>query len=194
MTAFPDFLTSVAPANPLAESIEFRTLASEYESGLEVTKQKRLFARRHFDLKYQTITLAEAKTLWQFYLSRKGKHLPFNLFLPFANDYTGEYVGTGNATTVIYNLPCKTSSARAIYVANQLQTSGTDYTFSAATGEDGADKITFAVAPTLGQYITCDFTGRLKIRGKFAEDQMTFETFYNRLANTGLKIKGLLNA
>lgn len=195
MVAFPDLLTSVRPINPLSESIEFRTLSSEYESGAQVTKQKRLFPLRAYPLKYKSITKDNARILWQFFMGRKGKHLPFNLFHPFEDDYIGEYVGTTDGSTTIYNLPSKMASGYTVYVGGVAKAGGgVDYTFAATGGEDGADKITFAVALAAGQYITIDFTGRLKVRCKFGEDMMSFETFRNRLVTTGLTLKGLLNA
>ncbi|MBU2538079.1 MAG: DUF2460 domain-containing protein [Proteobacteria bacterium] len=194
MTAFPDLLASVRPSNPLAESIEYRTLVSEYESGREATKQKRLFPKRSFPLKYKNITVANARILWQFFMSRRGKHLPFNFFHPFEAVYVGEYVGTADGATAIYNMPSKLASGYTVYVGGVAKASGVDYTFTAEGGEDGADKITFAAPPAAGQHITCDFSGRLKVRCKFGEDVMNFETFYNRLVTTGLTLKGQLNA
>lgn len=195
MTAFPDLLTGARPVNPFSESIEFRTLGSEYEGGESVTKQKWLFPKRSFPLKYKNITTANARTLWQFFMGRKGKHLPFNVFLPWASPYTGEYVGTGTGTTAIYNLPSMLASGYTVYVGGAEQTGGgVDYTFTAAGGEDGADKITFTTPPAAGAYITFDFSGRLKVRCKFGEDLMSFDTFYNRLVTTGLTLKGQLNA
>ncbi|MFA7347266.1 MAG: DUF2460 domain-containing protein [Desulfurivibrionaceae bacterium] len=195
MTLLPDFLTGVRPNNPFSESIEFRTLVSEYEDGSAVSKQKWLFPKRAFQLKYTKRTVAAGRTLWQFYLSRKGKHLPFNVFLPFASEYVGEYVGTGDGATTIYNLPCKLASGYTVYVGGAAKASGgVDYTFTAMGGEDGADKITFVSAPAAGQHITIDFSGILKVRCKFGEDIMSFETLYNRLVSTGLTLKGQLNA
>jgi hypothetical protein len=194
MTAFPDMLTEVEAVEPFSESIEFRTLGSEYEGGESVSKQKWLFPKRTFPLKYKDTSVAKARLLWQFFLSRKGKHLPFNFFYPFSSAYVGEYVGTGTGSTTIYNLPSKTASGYAVYVGGAAMTAGIDYTFTAAGGEDGADKITFTVAPAAGQYITMDFSGFLKVRCKFGEDLMSFDTFYNRLVSTGLTLKGQLNA
>jgi len=152
MTAFPDLLTGARPVNPFSESIEFRTLGSEYEGGESVTKQKWLFPKRSFPLKYKNITTANARTLWQFFMGRKGKHLPFNVFLPWASPYTGEYVGTGTGTTAIYNLPSMLASGYTVYVGGAEQTGGgVDYTFTAAGGEDGADKITFTTPPAAGR-------------------------------------------
>ena len=66
--------------------------------------------------------------------------------------------------------------------------------FGSEGGTDGADKITCNTAPPVGSRLTFSFTGRLKVRAKFAEDMFSFETFYDRLANAGIKLKGLLNA
>lgn len=68
-----------------------------------------------------------------------------------------------------------------------------DYALESGAGADGADRVTFSIAPNDGARITYDFTGLLKIRGRFAEDSMTYETFYDRLVFTGLQIRGLLN-
>lgn len=194
MTIFPELLATVRPINPLSESIEYRTLTSEYESGDEVTKQKRLFPRRTMPLKYQNITVANARILWQFFMACRGKHLPFNFFHPFESVYVGEYVGTGDGVSAIFNLPSKLASGYTVYVSGVAQTAGVAYTFTAEGGEDGADKITFATPPPPGQHVTIDFSGRLKVRCKFGEDVMSFETFYNRLVTTGLTLKGRLNA
>ncbi len=194
MTAFPDLLTGVRPINPFSESIEFRTLGSEYDSGESATKQKWLFPKRSFPLKYKNITTANARILWQFFMSCKGKHLPFNVFLPWESEYVGEYVGTTDGVTTIYNLPSKMASGYTVYVGGAALTAGIDYTFTAAGGEDGADKITLSTPHTAGAYITIDFTGILKVRCKFSEDVMSFDTFRNRLVTTGLTLKGMLNA
>lgn len=194
MTALPDLLTGVRPINPFSESIEFRTLGAEYDSGEAVTKQKWLFPKRSFPLKYKNTTTANARILWQFFMSRKGKHLPFNVFLPWESEYVGEYVGTTDGVTTIYNLPSKLASGYTVYLGSVALAAGVDYTFTATAGEDGADRLVFSVAPALGQYITFTFTGRLKVRCKFSEDVMSFDTFRNRLVTTGLTLKGLLNA
>ena len=68
-----------------------------------------------------------------------------------------------------------------------------DILFEAQEGADTADQVTFTAAPSDGARITFDFTGYLKLRARFAEDNMTYQTFYNRLVNAGLQIRGLLN-
>ena len=75
------------------------------------------------------------------------------------------FVGMGDGSTVIFDLPCKSSSARTVYKDG---TSTAAYTYSAgAGGLDGRDRITFTTAPALDVRITCDFTGLLSFRAIF---------------------------
>jgi hypothetical protein len=144
-------------------------------------------------VRHEAITKAQIATLYAFYLARSGSYEAFNFFLTYSNTYSGEYVGTGDGLMLAFDLPAVNSTDHKLYVDGAEQEAGIAYTFSAAGGADGADRVTFAVAPNDGTRITCDFTGNLKIRARFAEDNMTYQTFYNRLVNAGLQIRGLLN-
>ncbi len=181
---------------PFGLGIEWKTLTSKFnDQGEEQRKQKWLYPRRNLPVKYNGITKTQAAELWDFYLARKGTFSAFNFFLANSDDYVGEYVGVGDGSTTVFNLPAENSSAYTVYVDGNAQTGGgVNYTFGDGTGEDGADKVTFTVAPSDGDYITFDFTGNLKVRCRFAEDILNFEIFYNRLVNAVLKLKGLLNA
>jgi hypothetical protein len=116
------------------------------------------------------------------------------------NSYVDEYVGTGNSTTLVFNLPAVNSSqVHKLYIAGTSQPTS-NYTFSAAGGPDGEDKVTVVSSsaggpsvPSSTVRLTYDFTGRLKIRCRFAEDIFSFENFYDRLVNVGIKLSGLLN-
>jgi len=182
--------------NPISQGLRTKTLFSEFEDlGEEKRRQKKLFPTRDFSIGYEWISKEEARTLWEFYKARAGAYEAFNFFHPWSDTYDGEYVGTGDGSTTVFNLPAENSSDYTVYVDGVEQTGGgDDYTFSAGGGTDGADKITFTSAPAAGKRITYDFTGNLKIRGRFMEDKLDWDTFYDRLTNMGLKIKGLLNA
>ena len=194
MSAFPS-LASVPYINPLRHTIEWKTIISQYDDlGAEQRKQKWLYPRRNLKLTYAYLTFTEVSTLWDFYLARKGSYEAFNFFFPFSETYVGEYVGTGDGSTVIFNLPAKTSTHYKVYIDSVAQTESTNYTFGSGAGADGEDKVKFTAAPTDGARITYDFTGYLKVRCRFEDDKMDMETFYARLTGTGLKLKGLLNA
>jgi len=193
MAAFPSDPIFI---HPFDETILFKTLTSEFDDlGEEKRKQKWLYPKRNIALKYKAITKTKALILWQFYLARKGAYTAFSFFFPWTNTFEGEYVNTGDGSTVVFNLPSKQASAYILYVDGLAQEAGgADYTFGPLGGTDGADKVTFGSAPTDGARITWDFTGYLKVRSRFEEDKMNFVTFYDRLVNSKLKLKGLLNA
>lgn len=197
MSTYPE-ITSVPWINPLSQSIRWKTRVSNFdELGAEQRKQKWLFPKRDLTLKYRLLTRAKARTLWQFYIDQKGRFQSWFFFMQEsdADTYMKEYVGTGDGSTTVFNLPSKLASSYTLYVNNVAKTGGgVDYTFAAEGGLDGADKVTFTSAPASGLYITWSFTGQLKIRSRFAEDNLDFETFFTRLITTGVKTRGLLNA
>lgn len=197
MSKYPE-ITSVPWINPLGQSILWKTLVSNFDNlGAEQSKQKWLFPKRDLTLKYRLLTRSKARTLWQFYIDQKGRAQIWNFFMQEADadTYVKEYVGTGDGSTTVFNLPSKLAASYTLYVNNIAKTGGgVDYTFSAEGGTDGADQVTFTAAPAEGLYITWSFTGRLKIRSKFAEDNLDFDTFFTRLVTIGVKTKGQLNA
>jgi hypothetical protein len=179
---------------PIIETIGFKTLSSKFDDlGKEQRNQKWLYPKRMIELHYQYITKANAKTIWDFYIARKGSYEAFNFFFPATNTYTAEYVGTGDAVTLTFNLPSNQASSYTLYVDGVAQTAGgTHYTFTSTGGTDGKDKAVFIAAPSDGARITWTFTGYLVVVCRFMDDNMTFETLYNRLVTTGLKLRGLL--
>lgn len=194
MAAFPTN-SSIGMLEPWSDSILFKTLRARFDDlGQPSRKRKWLYPRRNPRIRYKSITKANALTLWQFYISRSGSHEAFNLFYPHSNTYTVEYVGTGDGSTVVFNLPSKQAATYTLYVDGVAKTGGgTDYTFSSEGGTDGADKVTFVAAPASGERITFTFTGYLKIRAIFKEDNLDFETFRDALVNMGVQLQGELN-
>lgn len=190
MAVFP----SVSSLAPETITIRTRNIKSTMESGETRVKNKWPYPLRDVSLKFTTPDKGTAALIWQFYLSRNGGYEAFNYFLVQANTYEGEYVGTGDGSTVAFNLPSKQGGSYAIYVDGVIQEETTDYTFSSEGGADGADLLTFVSAPSAGQRITYDFVGYLKIRGRFEDDSLEYVTFLDRIVNIGLKIKGELNA
>jgi hypothetical protein len=197
MTAFPE-INSVPFGNPVGEEIEFRTLMSNFaDLGEEQRKQKWLYPKRVITLKYLWISKSEAQELFQFFIDRAGSYSSFKFFYPdvkgTAFSYENEYVGTGNGSTTVFNLPAKDSGNYILYVNGSAQSDPSDYSFDVGGGPDGEDKITFVSAPAAGERITFSFTGRLKVVGRFKNDKLSFDLFFDRLINSGLQIQGLLN-
>lgn len=200
MAKFPEY-TSVAPVNPIRPRIRFKTLRSKFGTeGTPNRKQQWLYPKRDIVLQYNYITKTDAETLWEFYLARKGSYEAFNYFMPEPKstypDYTGEYVGIGDGSATVFNMPSKVATSVTIYIDGiEYSQAGNpaDVTFTSEGGIDGADKIEFNSAPSSGAKITADFSGTLKLRVTFKEDYFDYEVFYDRLVNIGLELKGELN-
>jgi len=207
MAVYPD--SSSPYANPVLIDIRYKTLVSQFdEEGAENRKQKWLFPKRDITLRYQSISKNQAEVLWEFYCGRRGSYNSFAWFESTGkgttsyNTYSSEYVATGDSTTLIFNLPAKNSSAATQDVnINGIAVTTSDYTMAYGGGSDGEDKVSFvsvvaggAGPPVTGSIITYDFTGRLKIRCRFSDDILSIENFYDRIFNSGVKLKGLLNA
>ncbi|MHC4265975.1 MAG: DUF2460 domain-containing protein [Planctomycetota bacterium] len=207
MAVFPSS-TSVPYGDPVSIGMRFKTLVSNFdELGEEKRKQKWTYPKREVTLKYNAIGKDEAQTLWKFYQARAGSYNAFVWFESTGysstgfNSYVDEYVGTGDSTTLVFNLPAINSSGtHKLYIAGTSQPTS-NYTFSAGGGPDGEDKITVVSTstggpgpPTSTERITYDFTGRLKVRCRFAEDVFTFENFYDRLCSAGITLRGVLNS
>lgn len=187
-------LSSVPYIAPITKTIRTKTLISTVDSEKEFAKQKWLYPKRNWNLKYQGLTIAQARTLWQFFLSRKGQYTSFVIFDTVSDTYTQEYVGTGDGSATVFNLPSKNAASYTLYLNGVSQVESTDYDFYEEGGADGEDKVVFTSAPTDTYPILWTFTGYLKGRVRFAQDDLSFEVFYSALVNTGITLRGLLNS
>lgn len=196
MAAFPTY-EEIGFVNPLSIKLRFKTLVSNFNDlGEEKRRRKWLFPKRDITLSYEYITKVNATTLWQFYMDRFGAYQSFRFFMPLCHivSYEGEYVGTGDGSTLIYTLPSHQGSTVKIYLDSVEQSGGgVDYTFASQGGADNADKVTFIVAPSSGERITMDFAGALVVKCRFKEDELSFDEFYNLLTTVGINLRGLLN-
>lgn len=190
MAAFPEF-SSINYPSPVVEEIQYRTLRSQFDgAGREIRRRKWLYPKRRLRYKYENITVANARTIWQFYLDRHGSYTAFSFFFRVADTYVGEHVGEGDGSTTVFSAPFKGGSGLTVY------NDGTEtaITLGAQSGSDGEDQFTFASAPADGNVITANFTAQLKVRCRFMEDIFSRELFYGLLTTTGITLQGLLNA
>lgn len=190
-----------APFISIKGSMDQKVLFTNFDGlGKEQRKRKWLYPKRSFELSYSVITDVELLTLTQFYNDRDGSYNSFTFIFPstYSETYTNEYVGSGDGSTTIYNMPC-VSESRTVYVDGNEQTEAADATSSGnyyileAQGQDGVDSLHLNFTPTSSQRITCDFTGRLAARCRF-DGTIDFNrqkySFGFNSANT--KLKGLL--
>lgn len=194
MAAFPE-ITSVPFGNPVIEQIQFKTLITGFdELGREQRKQKWLYPRRLITLQYPYMSKSEAQILFQFFINMAGSYNAFSFFYPNPKStpysYIKEFIALGDGGTKIYGLPALYASNYTVYVNNA---STSDYAITPAGGSDGEDKITFTSYLNEGAIATISFTGRLRVKCRFKEDNFTFEQFFDRLINTGVQLQGLLN-
>jgi len=177
MALYPT-VNDIKYSNGISVQMDQKMLISNYDNlNVEKRKLKSLYPTRNVQLSYKNITSANKATIEQFAYNRKGMYETFTFtFNHISTSYDVEYIGTGDDSTVTFNCPCHTTSELKIYLSSSgEQTLDSDYTLSAGGGLDGMDSITFAVAPDAGDRITCDFTGILAIRCRFAE-MPTFST------------------
>lgn len=175
----------------------YTTVATKFDDNMkEQRKRKSLYPRRNITVGYTYITLAEARTLWQFYQSRYGRYESFFFVLPYWDTYVGEYIATGDADQTVWDLPTENISSYTIYLDGSAQSEGPSgmgsYEISAGAGSDSNDRLEFWSAPAEGQRITVDFTGNLVIKVRFEEDVLSFERFRDKLTSMGIALHGLL--
>ncbi len=189
MATFPT-ISEVPYIAPITKTIRTKTIVKSYASEIEAVKKVWIFPKRNVKLKYQFLTIAETRVLWQFFLDQCGQYWPFVIFDSIVDQYIKEYVGIGNGSETIFNLPSKQASAYTMYL-NGLEE--TNWTFNTEGGGETADQAVFDTAPSDGNIITFSFTGRLKVRCRFNEDNLSFDQFYETLVTTGIELRGLLN-
>ncbi len=193
MATYPE---APAPVYPLIIEPEFKTLISGFDGGGEQRRQKQLFAKYNVTVQYDALSAADAQTIYDFYMARKGSYEAFYIYdlallASISTDHTGLYCGTGDASTEVFDIPGRSTSSQVVYVDGVEQTVTTDYVILTGGGESSADRIDFVSAPAAGEVITVDFTGYLRIRARFAEDSLPKELFMTNLFRYGLKLKGL---
>jgi hypothetical protein len=191
MAVFP---ITPKPIVPVTIEPEWKTYVSEFDQGNELRRQGWQFPKYNVQVQYRSLTAANMQTLWGFYMDCNGAYSAFWFFDPIASlgvvtSHSGLYVCIGNASTKVFDLPGKSTSSRVLYSNGSVVSSGISY--STGTGDGGADRVTFATEPALGDVITCDFTGILRMRCRFAVDKLSRESFFSMLFNFGIQLKGL---
>jgi len=193
VATFPE---SPIPIYPLVIEPEWQTVISGFDGGGEQRRQKQLFPKYNVAVQYDALSETAMQTLWAFYMARKGAYEAFyiydlSLLASISPNYDGQYVGTGDAATDIFDIPGRSTSSQSVYIDNVLQTITTDYSILTGGGESSSDRIDFVSAPAAGEVITVDFTGYLRIRARFLEDKLPRELFMTNLFRYGVKLKGL---
>ena len=156
----------------ISQEMDQKILTSNFDDlGKTQVKRKWLYPKRNIMLDYSNILNAALRTIEQFYIDRYGGYSIFTFIMPpdETNDYDGEYIGTLDASTIAFNMPCKAASGIKIYIDGNLQTVTANYAITVSGGQDGVDLCTLTDAGTAGSRLTCDFTGALAVRCRFKD-------------------------
>jgi len=193
MATFPE---SPIPIYPLIVEPEWKTLISGFDGGGEQRRQKQLFPKYNVVVNYDALSETAEQILWDFYMARKGAYEAFYIYdlallAGIAPNHNGQYCGTGDGATEIFDIPGRSTSSHVVYLDGVEQTITTDYVILTGGGESSSDRIDFVSPPVAGAVITVDFTGFLRIRARFAEDKLPRELFMTILFRYGVKLKGL---
>lgn len=187
---FPETINLVYP---LAVEPEFRTVVSETDGAAEQRRSKWVFPRFNVRGTARPLSATAANDLWNFYIARRGSAEAFWFYDrtadAVATAWKGLYVGVGDGATTIFDLPGKSTSSRTVYLDGVSQSTGFEYLTGG--GDGSADRVSFTVAPAAGVLITCDFTGRLRIRCRFNQDRLSRSLFMTVLFEVGLELRGL---
>lgn len=174
-----------------------KTLSSTFDDVAEEQRKcKQLYPKRRITLGYEFLTKAEARTIWAFYRARKGAFGAFTWIDYKADTYVDEYIGIGTGSQSTWNLPGKSIQSYTVYLDDVEQTETTHYSISEGTGADGEDEITMVSTPAAGEVLTIDFTGYLKVRCTFEEDNLKRDLFPKDelVKSININLKGVLNA
>jgi len=172
MAAFPE--TAFA-SYPLTVESSWKTLISDFESGKEQRRKRWAFPKRKISLRYDKLTPAGIKDIWQFYQARSGAYETFYLFVPVLDYWYGEYVGTGNNVLTTFDLPSKSTTEASVTV--YVDGVSSPFTFVEGGGQEGSDRAIMSSAPGEGAILTADFYGKLRINGRFGVDNLSKELF-----------------
>ena len=118
MAVFPENIT---PIYPVVIEPVWHTLITPFDSSGEQRRQKSLYPKFNVRFRLSHQQASDAQTIWDFYMARKGAFESFYYFDPMPDigivtSYDNLYIGTGDGTTDIFNLPGKSTSAQTVYV------------------------------------------------------------------------------
>lgn len=193
MAVWPE--TDPNPNYPLVITPVWRTDIVELDDGVEQRRTNWLFPVFDVLVNYSKLTAAEAQTLWQFYMARRGASLAFHIYdlsllasLSFSQA-TALYMATADGTTTIYDLPGRSTSGQTIYVDGVEDGSVSILT---GGGDGGADRASWASAPAQGAVLSAEFTGHLRMKVRFEQDRLPRELFMTDLFRCGsIALKGV---
>jgi hypothetical protein len=117
MTTLSVYPSSPKPSYALLLDHEFKTIISEFESGIETRDIRRRFPKRVFSLAYNSLDLTDAQrnALTDFFDARNGRKEPFWFFDPARRYWKDVYMGRWDGATLTYNIPGRSTEGTKAY-------------------------------------------------------------------------------
>lgn len=173
---------------------QYKTLATDFESGTEGRNRRWRFPKRTFGLTYKmkTFTAAQRDAIYEFFQNRLGIYEPFWYFDLQERKWLDQKLGVGDGAEDTFDLPGN-GTVTAVYVDGVATV---DFTYSAGTGdpaEGAVDQIIFDAPPADETLLTVDFTGYLRIKGRFKDDKLTEEIAARHFVNFSVSIYEVKN-
>ncbi len=193
MATYPE---DPVPIYPLVLEPIFNTIISGTDGATEERLQKWTYPKYDVTVNYGKLTSTKMDLIYAFYMARKGAYGSFYIYDSTLHneklDHVGQYCGTGDGATEVFDIPGRSTESVSIYLDGTLQTLTTHYVLLIGGGESSADRVDFVSAPASGQIVTADFTGYLRIRARFAQDKLSREALYYQVYNfRSVQLKGL---
>lgn len=193
MLTFPYTAMSDAPAEGSTVEASYPVEIVESRSGIEQRRALSAFPRHKVRVKWERDMNAATRvnTLWDFYRQTRGALLPFVYFdFDDARTWTEVYVGTGNGSALVFDLPMLNGSSVTVKVNGTTKTPTTHYTIAAGAGANGRDKLTFTAgnAPASGALVTVTFTGRRSFAMRIASEALSYSVMSALIYSTGLEM------
>jgi hypothetical protein len=202
MALFP---TTPVPKTPYTTIDTFFTITSgRFESGNENVRAARVYPIFSAKLSYQMQDWGQFPTLYQFFISMKGRAGTFTFkdFLGWDRSPLGiswpkivARVETTTTSNQIFDVPMFSSTSYSLWdngsqvvedLVNDPPTAG-KFKFYSGGGTDGRDRV--KVNTTTGHIYEWLAMGQRAVNARFVADAMSWDSFYNYLTQTGLQIE-----
>jgi len=179
---FPDPVASgfdvIIPERTITVVTEYATEISEFRTGAERRYRKWLFPRRKIQLRYIHLLPQKQQEIIKAFQESYGSWGEFWYHFPHKKWWYKEFIAYTDGSTTTFNLPClgcsKTDLKVYIGSPTNYEELRVNWDFGFISGNNIIpDRIVFQSPLAGGQILFCDFYGRLRIKVRFAEDNLT---------------------
>ena len=184
-----------SPHYPLIVTPRWQTNVVNLGDATEQRRTHWLFPVFDVTVNYVHLTAAHAQTLWQFFMARRGAYEAFYIFdlallaSVSVTQTTALYIGTGDGSTTIFDIPGRSTSSQTIYVDGVADGSAS---VLVGGGDGSSDRASWATAPAAGAVLSAIFTGYARFKVRFEFDYFSRELFTTNLFRTGsIQLKGV---